>query len=118
MRTMTCSSGFLRLLVGGVLAYYSTTPPAAPRCCWKKQNWFPRTVPPKAASVERSRSTGTVAVVTANPQQATMGSGPDLPSAAYVFERQASGAWTQTAKLTTGLEGDGALSTELPFSTR
>jgi hypothetical protein len=103
---MTCSSGFLRLLVGGALAYYSTTLPAAPLVLLEKAKLVPSDGAPEGGFGRAISLNGTVAVVTANPQQATMGSGPDLPSAAYVFERQASGAWTQTAKLTTGLEGN------------
>jgi hypothetical protein len=49
---------------------------------------------------------GNIAVVTANPQRASWSADPDMPSAAYVFERQSSGAWIQTAKLSSGLEGD------------
>jgi hypothetical protein len=49
---------------------------------------------------------GNVAVVTANAQRASIAVDPDMPSAAYVFERQSSSAWTQTAKLSSGVEGD------------
>jgi hypothetical protein len=103
---MTCSSGFLRLLVGGALACYSTTLPAAPLVLLEKTKLVPLDGAPEGGFGRAISLNGTVAVVTANPQQATMGAGPDMPSAAYVFERQSSGAWIQTAKLTTGLEGN------------
>lgn len=106
MRTMKCSSGFLRLLVGGVLACSSTTLPAAPVVLLEKAKLVPTDGAPEGGFGRAISLNGTVAVVTANPQQATMGAGPDMPSAAYVFERQSSGAWTQTAKLSSGDEGD------------
>ena len=50
---------------------------------------------------------GDVAVVTANPMSAFWGASPDYPGAAYVYERDASGTWQQTARLTSPAgEGD------------
>lgn len=50
---------------------------------------------------------GNVAVVTANPMAPFWGVSPDYPGAAYVYERDASGTWRQTAKLTSpSAEGD------------
>jgi hypothetical protein len=50
---------------------------------------------------------GNIAVVTANPMSAFWGASPDYPGAAYVYERDASGVWRQTAKLTSPAgEGD------------
>lgn len=43
---------------------------------------------------------GDVAVVTANEMLPYWGSAPELPGAAYVFERNSAGIWQQTAKLT------------------
>lgn len=43
---------------------------------------------------------GDVAVVTANEMLPYWGAGPELPGAAYVYERNSAGVWQQTAKLT------------------
>jgi hypothetical protein len=106
MRTLMCSSAFLRLLLGGALAYYSASLPAAPVVLLEKAKLVPSDGAPEGGFGRAIAINGIVAVVTANAQQATMGAGPDMPSAAYVFERQSSGAWLQTAKLSSNHEGD------------
>lgn len=52
---------------------------------------------------------GNVAVVTANAMSPYEGAGPDLPGAAYVYERNSAGVWQQTAKLTPQPATDGDL---------
>jgi hypothetical protein len=106
MRTVKCSSALVCLLVGAALAYYSAELPAAPLVLLEKAKLVPADGAPEGGFGRSIAINGTVAVVTANDQQATLGSGPDLPSAAYVFERQSSGAWIQTARLSSGIEGD------------
>ncbi|GFE85819.1 FG-GAP repeat protein [Steroidobacter agaridevorans] len=106
MRTMKCSAAFLRLLAGGVLACYSLSLPAAPVVLLEKARLAPSDGAPDGGFGRSVAIDGNVAVITANNQQATHGAGEDLLGAAYVFERQASGAWIQTAKLTTGDDGD------------
>jgi hypothetical protein len=106
MRTMTCSSGFLRLILGGVMACYAASLAAAPAVLLEKSRLVPSDGAPEGGFGRSIAIDGNVAVVTANPQQATMGVGPDMPSATYVFERSTSGVWTQTAKLSSGRDGD------------
>lgn len=106
MRTMMRSSAFLRLLLGGALAYYSASLPAAPVVLLEKARLAPSDGAPDGGFGRSVAIDGSVAVVTANAQTATHGAGPDLLGAAYVFERQSSGAWIQTAKLSTGDDGD------------
>ena len=106
MRTMLRASGVPASSVGGALACYSASLPAAPAVLLEKARLVPSDGAPEGGFGRSIAIDGNVAVVTANPQAATMGAGPDMPSAAYVFERQASGAWIQTAKLSSGLEGD------------
>jgi hypothetical protein len=106
MRTLMCSSACLRLLLGGALSYYSASLPAAPVVLLEKAKLVPSDGAPEGGFGRAIAINGTVAVVTANAQQATMGAGPDMPGAAYVFERQSSGAWLQTAKLSSNHEGD------------
>jgi hypothetical protein len=106
MRTMMRSSAFLRLLLGGALAYYSASLPAAPVVLLEKARLAPSDGAPDGGFGRKVAIDGSVAVVTANAQTATHGAGPDLLGAAYVFERQSSGAWIQTAKLSTGDDGD------------
>ncbi|MFC4313609.1 FG-GAP repeat protein [Steroidobacter flavus] len=106
MRTAKCRSGFVCLLVGAALAYYSAKLPAAPAVLLEKAKLVPSDGASEGGFGRSIAINGTVAVVTANEQQATLGSGPDRPSAAYVFERQATGAWIQTAKLSSGNAGD------------
>lgn len=105
MRTLTCSAAFPRL-IGCLLAAYAASSVAAPAVLLEKARLVPSDGAPEGGYGRSIAIDGNVAVVTANPQQATHGAGPDMPSAAYVFERQASGAWTQTAKLSSGREGD------------
>lgn len=105
MRTLTCSSAFPRL-IGCLLACYAASSAAAPVVLLEKARLVPSDGAPEGGFGRAIAIDGNIAVISANPQQATLGSGPDMPSAAYVFERQASGAWTQTAKLSSGLEGD------------
>lgn len=106
MRTLMCSSAFLRLLLGGALACSSATLPAAPVVLLEHSRLVPADGAPEGGFGRSIAIDGNVAVVTANAQQATHGSGDDLLGAAYVFERQSSGAWIQTAKLATGDDGD------------
>ena len=105
MRALTCSAAFPRL-IGCLLACYAASPMAAPAVLLEKARLVTSDGAPEGGFGRSIAIDGNVAVVTANPQQATRGAGPDMPSAAYVFERQASGAWTQTARLSSGLEGD------------
>jgi hypothetical protein len=103
---MKCSSAFLRLLLGGAFVYYSASLPAAPVVLLEKAQLVPSDGAPEGGFGRSIAIDGNVAVIAANPQQATMGAGPDMPGAAYVFERQSSGAWLQTAKLSSGIDGD------------
>lgn len=105
MRTLTCSSAF-PTLIGCLLACYAASSTAAPVVLLEKARLVPSDGAPEGGFGRAIAIDGNIAVVSANPQQATLGSGPDMPSAAYVFERQASGAWVQTAKLSSGVEGD------------
>ncbi len=106
MRTMMCPSACLRLLLGIALACFFSSLPAAPVVLLEKARLVASDGAPEGGFGRAISINGPVAVVTANAQRATMGADDDMPSAAYVFERQSSGAWIQTAKLTSGLEGD------------
>ena len=105
MRALTCSSAFPRLF-GCLLACYAASSAAAPAVLLEKARLVPADGAPEGGFGRAIAIDGNIAVISANPQAATLSVGPDMPSAAYVFERQASGAWTQTAKLSSGIEGD------------
>jgi hypothetical protein len=105
MRTLTCSSTFPRL-IGCLLACYAASSAAAPVVLLEKARLVPTDGAPEGGFGRAIAIDGNIAVATANAQPATMGVSPDMPSAAYVFERQASGAWIQTAKLSSGVDGD------------
>jgi hypothetical protein len=105
MRTLTCSS-VIPQLIGALLACYAASAAAAPVVLLEKARLVPSDGAPEGGFGRAIAIDGNIAVVTANPQPATLGVSPDMPSAAYVFERQSSGAWIQTAKLSSGVEGD------------
>jgi hypothetical protein len=105
MRTPTCSSALLRL-IGCLLACGAASSEAAPIVLLEKARLVPSDGAPEGGFARAIAIDGNIAVVTANPQQATYSAGPDMPSAAYVFERQSSGTWIQTAKLSSGIEGN------------
>lgn len=106
MRTPMCSSWFLPLVLSVASTLYPAALAAAPAVLLEKSRLVPSDGAPEGGFGRAVAIDGNVAVVTANAQSRAFGSGPDLPGAAYVFERDSSGAWRQTAKLDPGTQGD------------
>ena len=79
---------------------------AAPAVLLEKARLVPLDGAPEGGFERSIAISGDVAVVSANLQSKVYGAGPDEPGAVYVFERNPAGAWRQTAKLTSGVEGD------------
>jgi hypothetical protein len=103
---MMCSATIPRWTLGGVLAFFAAAPGAAPAVLLEKANLAPLDGAPEGGYGRSIAISGNVAVVTANLQSGIWGLGGDERGAAYVFERDSSGAWRQTAKLTSAREGD------------
>jgi len=105
MRARLCLSAFL---VSGGLAIHGIPAVAAPAVLLETARLVPSDGAPEGGFGRAIAINGDVAVVTANLQSRSRDSYPnDLRGAAHVFERQsASGQWLQTAKLTSGFEGD------------
>jgi hypothetical protein len=104
--TTMCSTTFPRLILGGALAFFAASLAAAPAVLLEKARIVPSDGAPEGGFGRAIAISGNVAVVTANLQSSILGSGPERPGAAYVFERDSSGTWRQTAKLTSAREGD------------
>ncbi|HEY0680855.1 MAG TPA: hypothetical protein VGD45_00850 [Steroidobacter sp.] len=103
MRASLCLSA---LVLSGGLASFAAPVIAAPAVLLETARLVPSDGAPNGGFGRALAIKGGVAVVTANAQSRVFGSGPDLLGAAYVFERDSSGVWRQTAKLTSGDEGD------------
>lgn len=97
----------LRLFLGGGLSLYIASLAAAPAVFLEKARLVPSDGAPEGGFGRAVAINGDVAVVSANAQPRAFGAGPESAGAVYVFERDpTSGAWRQTAKLTSGREGD------------
>jgi len=101
-----CSSIVRRFILGSALAFFAASLAAAPAVLLEKARLVPLDGAPEGGFGRAIAISGNVAVVTANSQPRAYSAGPDQPGAAYVFERDSAGAWRQTAKLTSGREGD------------
>ncbi|MET0534309.1 MAG: FG-GAP repeat protein [Steroidobacter sp.] len=106
MRTTVCISAFPRLVLGCALAFFAMSSSAAPTVQLEKATLAPEDGAPEGGFGRAVAISGNVAVVSANLQSRIPGSGPEESGAVYVFERNSNGVWQQTAKLTSGSEGD------------
>jgi hypothetical protein len=97
---------FMRLLLGSGLLLYVTALAAAPAVLLEKARLVPLDGAPEGGFGRAIAINGNVAVVSANDQPRAFGGGEDEAGAVYVFERDSTGAWLQTAKLMSGREGD------------
>jgi hypothetical protein len=77
-----------------------TTATAAPAVLLETARLTPGDGAPEGGFGRDVAIDGDVAVVTANEMLPYWGAGPELPGAAYVYERSGAGVWQQTAKLT------------------
>jgi hypothetical protein len=102
---MSCSV-FLRITLIGALSLFAASLPAAPAVLLEKARLVPLDGAPEGGFGRALAINGNVAVVTANSQARIWGVGPDQIGAAYVFERDSSGTWRQTAKLASGRLSD------------
>lgn len=98
---------FLRLFLSGGLALCAAALSAAPAVLLETVRLVPSDGAPEGGFGRSGAIDGDVAVVAANPQPKAWGAGPEVAGAVYVFERDpSSGEWRQTAKLSSGREGD------------
>lgn len=102
---MNCSV-LLRVVLTCALTSFSASLIAAPVVLLEKARLVPLDGAPEGGFGRSIAISGNVAVVSANSQSRIRDAGPDQPGAVYVFERDSSGAWRQTAKLTSGRLGD------------
>jgi hypothetical protein len=97
---------FTRLFLGCGLWLQAALLAAAPAVLLEKTRLIPLDGAPEGGFGRAVAISGDVAVVSANDQPRPWGAGPEEAGAVYVFERDAAGVWRQTAKLTSGREGD------------
>jgi hypothetical protein len=96
-----------RMLLSVLLSLIAAGAAAAPAVLLESARLAPDDGAPEGGFGRAMAIDGNVAVVTANQMVPFWGMGPDSPGAAYVYERDASGTWLQTAKLTSPAgEGD------------
>lgn len=106
MRTTTCFAALPRLVLGSALAFLAMSSSAAPAVLLEKARLVPLDGAPEAGFGRAIAISGNIAVVTSNRQSRTFGADPELPGAAYVFERNSAGVWQQTARLISNSTGD------------
>jgi hypothetical protein len=109
MRSEACSPLRSQFVLVAALALLGQVAAAGPAVLLEKTRLTPTDGAPDGGFGRAVAIDGNVAVVSANAMSTIFASSPDLPGAAYVFERNAAGVWQQTAKLTSGPENDGDL---------
>jgi hypothetical protein len=97
---------FLRLFLGGGLSLFVASLAAAPAVLLETARLVPSDGAPEGGFGRAIAINGDIALVAANIEGRAFGAGPESFGAVYVFERDPSGVWRQTAKLTSGREGD------------
>lgn len=100
------SSAYLRAVLIGALSLFASALAAAPAVLLETAQLVPQDGAPEGGFGRDRAINGNIAVVSANSQSHIWGVGPDQTGVVYVFERDASGTWRQTARLTSGRIGD------------
>jgi hypothetical protein len=109
MRSEACSPRRSRFILVAALSLLGQVAAAGPAVFLERTRLTPTDGAPDGGFGRAVAVDGNVAVVSANAMSTIFGNSPELPGAAYVFERNAAGVWQQTAKLTSGPANDGDL---------